>query len=184
MAPATERRRFPRARISDQAVLLWQGQHRECSLRDISGMGAQLELSNRPAAGTEVVLYSDGFGRFRGRVVRHTPFGVSLRFHATNGRIDRTLRRLQIRLSESRAPAGPQPLSGEQRILLECLCASGRIAVSRSPSNRRFWQAIEECRLLGLVEVGRLSGDLYGLELSLPGLRAFELGTLDSEPKA
>ena len=184
MAPATERRRFPRARISDLAVLLWQGQHRECSLRDISGMGAQVELSNRPAAGTEVVLFSDSFGRFRGRVLRHTPFGVSLRFHATHGQIDRTLRRLQERLYGSRPQAAPRPLSGEQRLLLECLFASGKIAASRSPANRRFWQAVEDCRLLGLVEVERLSGDLYGLEASPLGLRALHGQALDRAPKA
>ena len=52
IAPASgrkEKRRFRRALAHDRAVLLWNGEHEECRLRDISGSGAQLVMIARNA---------------------------------------------------------------------------------------------------------------------------------------
>ena len=161
-----ERRRFRRSSAHDRAVLLWDGEFEECRLRDISGSGAQLVMSARPPIGREAVLYSDEFGRFRGQVARHTGAGVALSFRASPNQVERILSLLQKRLAEASSKANLNYLSSDQRVLIETLIVSGKIAASRSPQTRHFWQVIDVCRAQGLVTVEPVAGDHFGIELT------------------
>ena len=161
-----EKRRFRRARAHDRAVLLWNGEHEECHLRDISGSGAQLVMIARPPVDSEVVLYSDNFGRFRGQVVRHGGAGIALSFRITDGQVEKVLSLLQERLAATSLKTELEHLPREQRVLLETLVITGKIAASRAPDARHFWQVIDACRGQGLVSVKAISGDLFGIELT------------------
>lgn len=67
-----ERRRYKRVAINIQGKVFVPGDERDasCSIVDLSPGGAQLACEMPLLAGTAVVLYIDGFGRFEGVVAR------------------------------------------------------------------------------------------------------------------
>jgi hypothetical protein len=67
-----ERRRHRRVAVDLKGRLFVPGDEREaaCAITDMSPGGAQVSCESMPDAGTSVVLYIDGFGRFEGVVAR------------------------------------------------------------------------------------------------------------------
>ncbi|HEY1836152.1 MAG TPA: PilZ domain-containing protein [Rhizomicrobium sp.] len=67
-----ERRRYKRVAINIQGKVFVPGDERDasCSIVDLSPGGAQVKCELGLPAGTAVVLYIDGFGRFEGVVAR------------------------------------------------------------------------------------------------------------------
>jgi hypothetical protein len=67
-----ERRRFKRVPIDIQGKIFVPGDERDasCSIVDLSPGGAQVVCEMGLPAGTAIVLYIDGFGRFEGVVAR------------------------------------------------------------------------------------------------------------------
>ena len=67
-----ERRRYKRVPIDIQGKIFVPGDERDadCSIVDLSPGGAQVACAMALAAGTAIVLYIDGFGRFEGVVAR------------------------------------------------------------------------------------------------------------------
>ena len=66
-----ERRRFRRVRVDLPGRLFIPADSREarCTVTDLSPGGAAISCETVPEAGTNLVLYVDGFGRFEGNVV-------------------------------------------------------------------------------------------------------------------
>ena len=169
MADKPDRRAYHRTRTDEEAVLLCGGRHEPCRLRDLSGSGAKLVLPARPAIGTEVVLYTDGFGRFEGVVVRHTPFGLGLAFKRDSNKLARTLEKLAAYAGGLlRPPALPQGPNA-RRVLLETLAISGRIAASRSDSSKNFWKVVDDCRSRGWVKTDPISDGILAIEITEKG---------------
>jgi len=99
-----ERRRFRRIRIDVPGRLFTpdDGQETQCTVTDLSPGGAAIASDVVPPAGTAVVLYADGFGRFEGTVARPggvVSFGVS--FQCTPAKRERTAEQLTLFLNKS-----------------------------------------------------------------------------------
>jgi hypothetical protein len=98
-----ERRRFRRVRIDLPGRLFIPADSREarCTVLDLSPGGAAVGCEIIPEAGTPVVLYIDGFGRFEGTVVRRDGEGFGLAFVCTPSKRERTAEQLILFLNKS-----------------------------------------------------------------------------------
>jgi hypothetical protein len=98
-----ERRRFRRVRIDLPGRLFIPSDSREarCTVLDLSPGGAAVGCEVIPEAGTPVVLYIDGFGRFEGNVVRRDGEGFGLAFVCTPSKRERTAEQLILFLNKS-----------------------------------------------------------------------------------
>ena len=99
-----ERRRFLRIRVDLPGRVFTPADEHEarCTVTDLSPGGAAVKSDIAPAAGTPVVLYIDGFGRFEGVVARPggvTVFGIA--FHSTPAKRERTAEQLTLFLNKS-----------------------------------------------------------------------------------
>ena len=98
-----ERRRFRRVRVDLPGRLFIPSDNREarCTVLDLSPGGAAVGCDIIPAAGTSVVLYIDGFGRFEGNVVRCDGGGFGLAFVCTPSKRERTAEQLILFLNKA-----------------------------------------------------------------------------------
>jgi hypothetical protein len=98
-----ERRRFRRVRVDLPGRLFIPADSREarCTVLDLSPGGAAVGCDIIPEAGTPVVLYIDGFGRFEGNVVRRDGEGFGLAFVCTSSKRERTAEQLILFLNKS-----------------------------------------------------------------------------------
>ena len=98
-----ERRRFRRVRIDLPGRLFIPSDSREarCTIADLSPGGAAIVCEMVPDAGTPVVLYVDGFGRFEGAVVRRDGYGFGISFVCTPSKRERTAEQLILFLNKS-----------------------------------------------------------------------------------
>jgi hypothetical protein len=98
-----ERRRFRRVRVDLPGRLFIPSDSREarCTVQDMSPGGAAIGCEVIPDAGTPVVLYVDGFGRFEGNVVRRDGYGFGIAFVCTPSKRERTAEQLILFLNKS-----------------------------------------------------------------------------------
>ena len=98
-----ERRRFRRVRIDLPGRLFIPSDSREarCTIADLSPGGAAIVCEMVPDAGTPVVLYVDGFGRFEGAVVRRDGYGFGISFVCTPSKRERTAEQLILFLNKT-----------------------------------------------------------------------------------
>jgi hypothetical protein len=98
-----ERRRFRRVRIDLPGRLFLPVDSREarCTVTDLSPGGAAIGCEIIPDAGTQVVLYVDGFGRFEGTVVRRDGYGFGIVFVCTPSKRERTAEQLILFLNKT-----------------------------------------------------------------------------------
>lgn len=98
-----ERRRFRRVSVDLPGRLFVPADSREASCRvtDMSPGGASVECDCVPDAGTQVVLYIDGFGRFEGSIVRQDERGFGVRFVSTALKRERTAEQLTLLMNKS-----------------------------------------------------------------------------------
>jgi hypothetical protein len=98
-----ERRRFRRVRVDLPGRLFIPSDSREarCTVQDMSPGGAAIGCEVIPDAGTPVVLYVDGFGRFEGTVVRRDGYGFGIAFVCTPSKRERTAEQLMLFLNKN-----------------------------------------------------------------------------------
>ena len=99
----SERRRFRRVRVDLPGRLFIPSDAREarCTISDLSPGGAAILCEIVPDAGTPVVLYVDGFGRFEGNVVRRDGSGFGITFVCTPSKRERTAEQLILFLNKT-----------------------------------------------------------------------------------
>jgi hypothetical protein len=103
-----ERRRYKRVAIDIQGKVFVPGDERDASCRivDLSPGGAQVACDLALPAGTSIVLYIDGFGRFEGVVARPTdassqPQGhFGIKFHCSALKRERVAEQLTVFLNK------------------------------------------------------------------------------------
>ena len=98
-----ERRRFRRVRVDLPGRLFIPADSREarCTVVDLSPGGAAVTCETVLEAGTTLVLYVDGFGRFEGNVVRRDGFGFGMAFVCTPSKRERTAEQLILFLNKN-----------------------------------------------------------------------------------
>jgi len=98
-----ERRRFRRVRVDLPGRLFIPSDSREarCTVTDLSPGGAAIACETIPDAGTPVVLYVDGFGRFEGAVARRDGYGFGIAFVCTPSKRERTAEQLILFMNKS-----------------------------------------------------------------------------------
>lgn len=98
-----ERRRFRRVRVDLPGRLFVPSDAREarCTISDLSPGGAAIVCEMIPEAGTPVILYVDGFGRFEGNVVRRDGYGFGIAFICTPSKRERTAEQLILFLNKA-----------------------------------------------------------------------------------
>jgi hypothetical protein len=98
-----ERRRFRRVKIDMPGRLFIPSDAREarCTVADLSPGGAAINCEIIPDAGTPVVLYVDGFGRFEGIVARRDGYGFGVSFVCTPSKRERTAEQLILFLNKA-----------------------------------------------------------------------------------
>lgn len=98
-----ERRRFRRVEVNLPGRLFIPADSCEarCTVVDLSPGGAAISCETIPEAGTNLVLYIDGFGRFEGNVVRRDGYGFGLAFVCTPSKRERTAEQLILFLNKS-----------------------------------------------------------------------------------
>ena len=98
-----ERRRFRRVEVALPGRLFIPADSREahCTITDLSPGGAAVSCETVPDAGTPVVLYVDGFGRFEGTVVRANGAGFGVAFVCTPSKRERTAEQLILFLNNT-----------------------------------------------------------------------------------
>jgi hypothetical protein len=103
-----ERRRFRRVRLDLPGRLFIPADSEEtrCHVADLSPGGASVLCEISPAAGSQVVLYVDGFGRFEGQVARRDPKGFSVRFSCPALKRERIAEQLTLFLNNNLVEAG------------------------------------------------------------------------------
>jgi hypothetical protein len=103
-----ERRRFRRVRLNLPGRLFIPADSEEarCQVADLSPGGATLLCEISPAAGSQVVLYVDGFGRFEGQVARRDAKGFGVRFTCTALKRERIAEQLTLFLNNNLITAG------------------------------------------------------------------------------
>jgi len=168
---SADKRAYPRLLTRAEALLLHDGRPADCLLRDLSAIGAQVIVAERPAVGARAVLFADEFGRFDTRIVRHTGIGVALQLEHRPGRLERTLERIADYSSRLLAGGLPQG-SSSTRVLLEALVIAGEIAGSRAEANRSFWQVVERCAARGWVTVRPVGAGFWAVAVTDAGRRA------------
>ncbi len=167
----SERRVYSRIYTDEEAVLLYDGRHQNAKLRDLSGSGAQLVTPARPVVGKEVIFYADEFGRFDGKVARHTPFGVGVELVTDGNKVQQIVERLEDYAGQIPQNARrPQGLDA-RRILLETLAITGSIAGSRTQWSESFWKVAMQCRSEGWITTSSISPEFDMIELTVKGRR-------------
>jgi hypothetical protein len=103
-----ERRRYRRVRLDlpGRVFLPEGGQEAHCHVADLSPGGATMACELQPEAGTQVVLYVDGFGRFEGQVVRRGETGFAVRFSCTAMKRERVAEQLTLFLNRNLVDQG------------------------------------------------------------------------------
>lgn len=98
-----ERRRFRRVRVDCPARLFVPSDAREaqCKIVDLSPGGASVECTVVPDAGTPIVLYVDGFGRFEGTVARREGAWFGVKFAGTHLKRERTAELLTLYMNKT-----------------------------------------------------------------------------------
>ena len=98
-----ERRRFRRVKIDLPGRLFVPSDSREarCTVTDLSPGGAAIACEVIPDAGTPVVLYVDGFGRFEGNVVRRDGHSFGVVFVCTSSKRERIAEQLVLFLNKT-----------------------------------------------------------------------------------
>jgi hypothetical protein len=98
-----ERRRFRRVKIDLPGRLFVPSDSREarCTVTDLSPGGAAIACEVIPDAGTPVVLYVDGFGRFEGNVVRRDGHSFGVVFVCTSSKRERIAEQLILFLNKT-----------------------------------------------------------------------------------
>ena len=98
-----ERRRFRRVRVDLPGRLFVPSDAREarCTISDLSPGGGAIVCEIIPEAGTPVILYVDGFGRFEGNVVRRDGYGFGIAFICTPSKRERTAEQLILFLNKA-----------------------------------------------------------------------------------
>jgi hypothetical protein len=98
-----ERRRFRRVELGLPGRLFIPVDSREerCTITDLSPGGAAVSCETVPDAGTPVVLYVDGFGRFEGKVARANGSGFGVAFVCTPSKRERTAEQLILFLNKT-----------------------------------------------------------------------------------
>ena len=96
-----ERRRFKRVPVELSGRLFVPDENREahCKVLDMSPGGARVGADVVPAAGTKVVLYIDGFGRFEGQVARPVEGGFGVEFNCSAHKRERVAEQLTLYLN-------------------------------------------------------------------------------------
>ena len=91
-----DRRRFARVQITVSGRLLApDGLEYDCNVDNMSVAGIALTTTARPDAGSTVIVYLDGIGRFEGTVVRHLPSGFAMETAIAGPRLERVAQRLE-----------------------------------------------------------------------------------------
>ncbi len=100
-----ERRRYKRVRVDLPGRLFVPAEEREsrCTVVDLSPGGAAIECEISPSAGSQVVLYVDGFGRFEGAVIRREGEGkeFGVKFMCSPLKRERIAEQLMLFLNKS-----------------------------------------------------------------------------------
>ncbi len=98
-----DRRRFRRVRVdlSGRLVVPASAHEAACKVVDLSPGGASVESAFLPEAGTHIVLYIDGFGRFEGAAVRREGSGFGLRFNATQLKREKIAEQLTLFMNKA-----------------------------------------------------------------------------------
>ena len=98
-----ERRRFRRVQVDLPGRLFIPADSSEarCTVMDLSPGGAAIACETVPEAGTNLVLYVDGFGRFEGNVVRRDGAGFGMAFVCTPSKRERTAEQLILFLNKN-----------------------------------------------------------------------------------
>jgi hypothetical protein len=111
-----ERRRFRRVELGLPGRLFIPADSREarCTVADLSPGGAAVSCETVPDAGTPVVLYVDGFGRFEGKVVRANDAGFGVAFVCTPSKRERIAEQLILFLN-NKAPVDEGLLRRHER---------------------------------------------------------------------
>ncbi|HEY5339119.1 MAG TPA: PilZ domain-containing protein [Rhizomicrobium sp.] len=97
-----ERRRFKRVPVELSGRMFVPAENREatCKVLDMSPGGARILCDAFPGAGTQIVVYIDGFGRFEGHVARAidtASFGIQ--FNCSAHKRERVAEQLTLYLS-------------------------------------------------------------------------------------
>lgn len=118
---APDKRAFMRVPIALAGKVFFPSADTEqdCIVTDISLGGATLQCGHPLAAGTEIVLYLDGFDRFAGTIVRGDAEEAGMRFDCSEAKRERTAERivrylagllpLDTKLRRSDRTTGPAP---------------------------------------------------------------------------
>ncbi len=98
-----ERRRFRRVSVdlSGRLFVPADSSEAKCKITDMSPGGASVECECIPEAGTQIVLYIDGLGRFEGATVRQDANGFGVRFVSTQLKRERTAEQLTLLMNKS-----------------------------------------------------------------------------------
>ncbi|HVV65838.1 MAG TPA: PilZ domain-containing protein [Rhizomicrobium sp.] len=97
-----ERRRFRRVRVDLAGRLFVPQDSREgqCKVADLSPGGASILCDLPLGAGTQIVLYVDGFGRLEGQVARVGEGEYGIRFHCSALKRDRIAEQLILLMNK------------------------------------------------------------------------------------
>jgi hypothetical protein len=98
---ASEKRAYARVPIALAGKVFFPatGMEQDCIVTDISLGGATLQCGGVLEAGTELVLYLQGFDRFAGTIVRADPEEAGMRFHGSDAKRERTAEKIVLYLS-------------------------------------------------------------------------------------
>jgi hypothetical protein len=93
-----ERRRYKRVRVELSGRLFMPAESREalCKIADMSPGGARLVCEISPEAGSPIVVYIDGFGRFEGIVARPELGGFGIQFNCSAHKRERVAEQLTL----------------------------------------------------------------------------------------
>jgi hypothetical protein len=79
-ATGSNLRMYERYPCPHHAQAFFASQWRDCTVDDISAVGANILTANRPAVGDSVTLFVEDVAEMPGVVLRHTGDGFALRF--------------------------------------------------------------------------------------------------------
>ncbi len=160
-----DRRISARTRVSGKSVVLTEDSHLDSDLRDISASGAQLALRERPEVGSNIVVFTEEFGRLEATVERHTVAGIGLSFQGGEQMRKSLLRRLTAYADRLLGKSFGQA-NGSHRLFLETLAISGRVAAERTDRSAAFWTMVEDCEGRGWVRSDSLAIGFQTVEIT------------------
>lgn len=102
-----ERRRYVRVpvELGGRLFVPRDGREGPCQIVEMSPIGARVRTEIIPEAGTQVVLYIEGFGRFEADVARSDWDGFGASFHCSLLKQDRVAERLNAISNQGGPPA-------------------------------------------------------------------------------